>query len=463
MDNLRVGWVPDPATQCKPGAVVKNFQLDLTPTTATKDTGTSHTVTATLQDLGATPPELSGGTILFAASGANSASGAGLTNGSGQATFSYTGTNVGVDAISACYDVNTNGACDASEVFASAQVTWVNPPPTNDAGGPYSGNEGSAISISGTAHDPNGDTLSNGWSYADGTGVDAGATCSFGDATALATTVTCTDDGSYALTLSTSDGVNTAVTDTAVLTVANVAPVIASVSTPVNPVPVGTAVQLSGAYGDAGSNDTHTASINWGDSTSTTPAASNGSVSDAHSYASAGIYTVCLTVTDDDGGADTKCSASYVVVYDPAAGFVTGGGWVNVPAGSYPADPSVSGPGRFGFVSKYQKGASSPVGNTEFQFQAGGLNFHSSSYDWLVIAGAKALYKGAGTVNGQDGYKFLVSAVDGAQSGGGGVDKFRIKIWNATTGVVVFDNQIGAADDAGATSAISQGSIVIHN
>ena len=102
------------------------------------------------------------------------------------------------------------------------------------------------------------------------------------------------------------------------------------------------------------------------------------------------------------------------------------------------------------------------MGSTEFQFQAGDVNFHSSSYDWLVIAGAKGIYKGSGTINGESGYKFMISAIDGAQSGGGGVDRYRIKIWDANTSAVVFDNQIGAADDAAATTAISQGSIVIH-
>lgn len=462
VDNLRVGWVPDPATQCKPGAVVKNFQLDLTPATATKDVGTIHTVTATLQDPDANPSELPGGTILFEAAGANAATGSDVTDSNGEATFAYTGSTAGVDTISACYDVNTNGTCDTGEVFASVEATWVNPPPTNDAAGPYTGDEGSAINLSGTANDPNGDPLTNTWTYAPGAGVDAGAVCSFGDASALSTTVTCTDDGGYELTLSTSDGVNTEVTDTATLTVDNVAPEITSVNVPVDPVPLGTPVQLSGAYGDAGSNDTHTASIDWGDGSSSTPSASAGAVTDSHTYGAAGIYTVCLTVTDDDNGADTECAGNYVVVYDPDAGFVTGGGWIDVPAGSYPADPSASGPGRFGFVSKYQKGASTPVGNTEFQFQAGGVNFHSSSYDWLVIAGAKAMYKGSGTVNGESGYAFLISAIDGAQSGGGGVDKFRIKIWDVDTDTVVFDNQIGAADDAAATTAITKGSIVIH-
>ena len=38
-----------------------------------------------------------------------------------------------------------------------------------------------------------------------------------------------------------------------------------------------------------------------------------------------------------------------------------------------------------------------PSGATEFQFQAGSFNFKSTSYEWLVVAGAKAQYKGAGT------------------------------------------------------------------
>lgn len=463
VDNLRVGWVPDPATQCQPGAQVKQFQLDLTPATATNETGTGHTVTATLKDLNATPPELAGGTVLFATSGAHSETGSDVTDAGGQATFGYTGTAVGVDTISACYDANENGVCGADEPFASAQATWTNAPPTNDAGGPYSGDEGDAVAISGSASDTNGDALTHTWTVAPVSGVDAGAACSFDDDSALATTVTCTDDGVWELTLTTDDGVNDPVTDTASLTIGNLAPSIDSMTTTSDPVAVGTPVLLQATYSDAGSNDTHTALVNWGDSSTSTPPASGGTVSGSHSYTSAGVYTVCLTVTDDDADSDSACSPGYVVVYDPGSGFVTGGGWITAAAGSYPADPSASGPGRFGFVSKYHKGASTPSGTTEFQFQAGDLNFHSSAYDWLVIAGAKALYKGAGTVNGEAGYKFLVSAVDGAKAGGGGVDKFRIKIWESGTGTVVFDNQLGAGDDATATNAISKGSIVIHS
>ncbi|MGH8245431.1 MAG: hypothetical protein ACREUU_03260 [Gammaproteobacteria bacterium] len=45
-----------------------------------------------------------------------------------------------------------------------------------------------------------------------------------------------------------------------------------------------------------------------------------------------------------------------------------------------------AGKANFGFVSKYLPGANLPSGNTEFQFKAGGLNFKSTAYDWLVIA-----------------------------------------------------------------------------
>ena len=460
VDNLRVGFVPDPATQCVSGAQVKQYQLDLAPADATLETGQQHTVTASLQDLNATPPALPGATILFQATGANAASGSDTTDASGEATFSYTGTGVGDDAIGACYDVDSSGTCDAGEPFASAQASWTNAAPSNDAGGPYAGDEGSEVALSGTAEGGNpGDALISTWSHAPGAGVDAGASCAFTDASDPTTTVSCTDDGTYELTLTTSDGVHADVTDTAELTIDNVAPEVDSITTPVAPVAVGTPVPVSATYSDPGSNDTHAARIEWGDGATSSPAASGGSLSGSHLYTSAGIHTVCVTVTDDDEASDRECAESYVVVYDPSAGFVTGGGWITAAPGSLPADPSASGPGRFGFVSKYKKGAQVPDGSTEFQFQAGGLNFHSSSYQWLVVAGSKAMYKGSGTLNGAGDHSFLVSAVDG---GKGGADRFRIKIWETASGTVVFDNQVGDGDGAAAANAITQGSIVVH-
>jgi hypothetical protein len=168
-------------------------------------------------------------------------------------------------------------------------------------------------------------------------------------------------------------------------------------------------------------------------------------------------------VTDDDSGSDEEVY-QYVVVYDPSAGFVTGGGWIMSPLGAYAADPYLTGKATFGFVSKYQKGANVPTGNTEFQFKAGNLNFHSTSYDWLVIAGAKAQYKGVGTISGKEGeYGFMLTATDGDINGGGGTDKFRIKIWDMDTNAIVYDNQLGADITADPTTAIDGGSIIVHS
>ncbi len=183
-------------------------------------------------------------------------------------------------------------------------------------------------------------------------------------------------------------------------------------------------------------------------------------------FTTAGVYSVKMSVQDQCGQASVATQVAgldaFVVVYDPSAGFVTGGGWINSPAGAYLADPPMTGKANFGFVSKYKKGSSAPEGETEFQFKAGNLNFHSTVYDWLVIAGAKAQFKGSGTINGLGDYQFLLSALDGDIKGGGGLDKFRIKITNKTTGTPVYDNQLGAPDSSTASTVLGGGSVVIH-
>ena len=247
----------------------------------------------------------------------------------------------------------------------------------------------------------------------------------------------------------------------------NVAPIVGPITAPLDPVAAGTPIGVGASFTDPGKNDTHTAVWDWGDSTTSagtvTESNGSGSVTGSHTYAAARVYTITLTVTDKDE-ASAERTFQYVVVYDPTAGFVTGGGWIDSPAGAYTANNSLAGRANFGFVSKYQQGATTPTGQIEFQFQVGNLDFHSSSYDWLVVAGARAQYKGTGTVNGSGNYKFLLTAIDGQRAGGGGVDKFRIKIWDETNGTVnvVYDNQMGLDDAGDPTTALGGGSIKIH-
>ena len=254
--------------------------------------------------------------------------------------------------------------------------------------------------------------------------------------------------------------------DTATVTVNNVPPTIESLTgPPTDPVQIGTPITLTGVFSDPGCLDTHVATIEWGDGETSSINVPFGTylVTGSHTYVSAGVYMITLTVTDDDGGSDTMSIETYIVVYDPSGGFVTGGGWIIVPQGSYPDDPSLSGRANFGFVAKYKKGQSIPTGNTEFQFQVGNLNFHSHTYEWLVIAGPKAMYKGVGTINGAGNYGFKLTAIDGQMNGGGGVDKFRIKIWDIDNNdLIVFDNNLGAPDDENSGTVLSGGQITIH-
>ena len=175
----------------------------------------------------------------------------------------------------------------------------------------------------------------------------------------------------------------------------------------------------------------------------------------------AGVYEVAAEFAGDVSHKPSTATA-LLTVYNPEGGFVTGGGWIASPEGAYTDAPTLSGRANFGFVSKYQKGASTPTGQTEFQFKVADLNFHSDNYEWLVVAGARAQYKGTGTINGIGNYGFMLTAIDEKLTPSTDVDMFRIKIWDKDTDVVVYDNQTGAGDDADPTTGIGGGSIVIH-
>jgi hypothetical protein len=211
------------------------------------------------------------------------------------------------------------------------------------------------------------------------------------------------------------------------------------------------AVNMSIAFDGTGSSDPDGGPLTYdwtfGDGESVDDA---GATPD-YSYSSAGIYDVCLTVNDGFVDSDEVCTIA--VVYDPSAGFVTGGGWIWSPEGAYTADPDLVGKATFGFVAKYKKGATVPDGNTEFQFKAGDLNFHSSSYDWLVVNqnDSNAQFKGSGTINGEGDYKFMLWAGDKEP------DTFRIKIWEEIddTENIIYDN--------GVAQEIGGGSIVVHS
>jgi hypothetical protein len=153
--------------------------------------------------------------------------------------------------------------------------------------------EGSAFAIGGAV----GGTGTTTWSAAGGTG-----SCTFGNPHAAGTTVTCTDNGTYELTLTVDDGINAPFSATEHLLVDNVPPTLV-----VNKPIAGDSarnVAYTGSVTDPGSNDVVTCLIDWGDgSTDTVPVAA-GLCNATHSYAaSLSGATVVASATDDDGGA----------------------------------------------------------------------------------------------------------------------------------------------------------------
>ena len=326
----------------------------------------------------------------------------------------------------------------------------MNEPPVVSAGVSYSGSEGSPIALNAaTASDREGPIGSYSWTVDD-------TLCSFDDDSIVDPQLTCADNGTFAATLTVSDGYLSN-SSTATVTVNNVDPTVTSLVVPWHE-PIDIAEEALSSvdvtfFDPAGTNDnTYTCDfdLDYNGTTFASDASvstSYGSCSTPLAYDSPGVYTVMVVVSDKDLGSDSATAAEFIVVFDPSGGFVTGGGWIDSPAGAYKDDETLKGKANFGFVAKYKKGANVPDGNTQFQFKAGDLNFHSSSYEWLVVAGNKAQFKGEGTINGEGSYMFKISADDDNP------DTFRIHIWGDT----------GTVYDNGSQQELGGGSIKVHN
>nr|MDQ3283186.1 DNA/RNA non-specific endonuclease [Acidobacteriota bacterium] len=341
------------------------------------------------------------------------------------------------------YEVCDNGVtrglaspqCTASTV--NVTVNSVNDAPAATLTAPATGVEGSAISasISGSDVDAN-DTLSYAWSV-----KKNGAAFANGSGTSI--NFTPNDNGSYEISVVVTDAAGATGSDTKTVAVTNAAPALTTVSGPNAALSLGTAASINFTFSDAGAGDTHTATLMWDDGTTSTVACAARVCSATHTFTAAGTYGVAIVLGDDDG-ATAAATFNYVIVYDVNAGSVTGGGTIDTPTGR--ATLNVN--------AQYLKNRLS--GNT--QFKLAGNEFRSTSYEWLVVNGGNAQYKGAGTINGIANYDFLVTVSDGA------VDKFRIKIWERNTGTVVYDNATGASDDLDAANPqpIATGNITVH-
>lgn len=242
-------------------------------------------------------------------------------------------------------------------------------------------------------------------------------------------------------------------------------PAVTDLALSLNPAPAGSATTLSAKVSDAvtkiaSAEYSLDGGVNWQPIPASYYSSTTLNVS-VQLTPPVGVYGVCLRGVDAAQNEAVACGL-LLAVYDSAAGFVTGGGWIESPTGAWVADPQLTGKASFAFIAKYLRGANVPTGDTQFQFQVARLNFKSAEYEWLVIAGARAQFKGSGTVNGTGNYGFLLTAIDGQVSGGGGLDRFRIKIWDKSSGALVYDNQPGASDAGNASTELGGGAIIIH-
>ena len=160
-------------------------------------------------------------------------------------------------------------------------------PPIAAIDGPYAGSEGGSIAMSAAASvDPNGTVVSYAWDFGDGT-----------IGTGPSVTHTYAQDGVYTVSVTVTD--NDGLTDNiqAIASVANVAPAIAPFAGAT--LLPGETYAASGSFTDPGM-DPWTATVDYGDGSGATPLALSGmSFALAHTYGSAGVFTVTVSVSDD--------------------------------------------------------------------------------------------------------------------------------------------------------------------
>lgn len=193
----------------------------------------------------------------------------------------------------------SNSALPPSGTSGDLDPATSNQLPTADAGGPYSGTQGTAVDFDGSgSSDTDGTLVDYSWDFGDGT-TDVGATVSH----------TYQSTGTYTVTLTVTDdaGDSDTATTEATIGAGNQAPT-ADAGGPYS----GTSDVEVAFDGSASSDaDGSIVSYDWdfGDGTTGTGETTG------HTYASQGTYNVSLTVTDDSGASD---SASTTVSIDSA-------------------------------------------------------------------------------------------------------------------------------------------------
>jgi hypothetical protein len=272
------------------------------------------------------------------------------------------------------------------------------------------------------------------------------------------TTLTAETTGTQ-LTCTVTNGAGLSSTGSVIVRIDQTPPQASGLSFSRTPLPINTGVTVTGTITDSGSGVASAqysldAGETWSAMVGNFGQASVAVSADIPAFTVPGVYNVCVRGTDMAGNTGMG-DCALLPVFDPAGSVAAGVGSIDSPSGAYTVQPTLTGTAEFAFVAS-QKGYAAPAGQAEFRLNAADFKFRSNSYDWLVVSGATAEYKGSGTINGSGDYAFLLTAIDGSKQDGGGMDEFRIKIWDKTTGAVIYDN-------ASSSEPISGGRIRIQS
>jgi hypothetical protein len=161
---------------------------------------------------------------------------------------------------------------------------------------------------------PEGTLLALSFSFTDLTDKTHTASIDWGDGTLTAGTVNQTldtvsathaygDNGVFTVRATVTDDASLQGADSLVVTVTNADPVLTAAPS-LNGTDAASVTLVFATFADAGSDDTHTATIDWDDGTTSTATVdqSLGTVTGTHLFKSAGLRTVVVAITDDDGG-----------------------------------------------------------------------------------------------------------------------------------------------------------------
>jgi len=262
-------------------------------------------------------------------------------------------------------------------------------------------------------------------------------------------------------------GHSASATQSVIVTLSNTAPTfsVSPTSSVGNTMATGSTTTLSISWNDENGGGPYTVEFDWNDGSAHTIVSgiSSHNATASHTYTASGVYEPTVKVTDG-GGLYATTSLQYLAVYVTGNQFATGGGFFYPPAGSLTSNPSLTGKVNFGSNCK-PKNTGGFQGEMELNFQAANLKFKTSAptdWEYLAISGCYlAIFRGSGTINGAGNYGILVSQTDKDRVPSV-ANRMRVKIWDKSTGNVIFDTQQGASDNEAPTLTISNGSIQVH-